>query len=317
MQIISKPTRDEIKSAARALKNGHLVSFPTETVYGLGADAENLEAIDRLYEVKGRPKDHPVIVHIADVSKLNYWASKIPEYANDLAKRFWPGPMTLLLPRSSNAVDAITGGQDVVGIRIPSHPIAQELLSRFQELGGNGVVAPSANRFGIDVNDKDAFARVHFQVKGQGQGYDAAKDILTAGGVQDEIYNNILPALKEEALKQGSVFGQFITPEEFADEMLRGLDPADKSTWEEVLQRYGLTDFKGTVDELKEYTVGTLRTGSAQEIREQIKYLNEKRQRPTQAVLGLTYIERPEDYKDEMATPQTELYKVFQSAGLS
>jgi hypothetical protein len=116
-------------------------------------------------------------------------------------------------------------------------------------------------------------------------------------------------------LRQGSVFGQFITPEEFADEMLRGLDPNDKSSWQEVLQRYGLTDFKGTVDELKQYVVETLRTGSAQDIREQIKYLNEKRQRPTQQVLGLTYIERPEDYKDEMATPQTELYKTFQSAG--
>jgi L-threonylcarbamoyladenylate synthase len=135
-------------SLARKLGLGNLVAFPTETVYGLGADAENLEAINRLYEVKGRPKDHPVIVHIADVSKLNYWTSKIPEYANDLAKRFWPGPMTLLLPRSSQASDSITGGQEIVGIRIPSHSIAQELLSRFQELGGNGVVAPSANRFG-------------------------------------------------------------------------------------------------------------------------------------------------------------------------
>ena len=180
---------------------------------------------------------------------------------------------------------------------------------------GDPYWAQQAYRFGVNLNDKDAFARIHFQVKGQGQGFDAAKDILTAGGVQDEIYNNILPALKEEALKQGSVFGQFVTPEEFADEMLRGLDPNDKSTWEEVLQRYGLSDFKGTVDELKQYVIETLRTGSAQEIREQIKYLNEKRQRPTQQVLGLTYIERPEDYKDQMATPQTELYKVFQGAG--
>lgn len=192
-----------------------------------------------------------------------------------------------------------------------------ETVAKDWEAAKNGdpYWAQQAYRFGIDVNDKDAFARIHFQVKGQGQGFDAAKDILTAGGVQDEIYNNILPALKEEALKQGSVFGQFVTPEEFADEMLRGLDPNDKSTWEEVLQRYGLTDFKGTVDELKQYVIETLRTGSAQEIREQIKYLNEKRQRPTQQVLGLTYIERPEDYKDEMATPQTELYKVFQGAG--
>lgn len=180
---------------------------------------------------------------------------------------------------------------------------------------GDPYWAQQAYRFGIDLNDKDAFARIHFQIKGQGQGFDAAKDILTAGGVQDEIYNNILPALKEEALKQGSIFGQFITPEEFADEMLSGLDPNDKTTWQEVLQRYGLTDFKGTVDELKQYVIETLRTGSAQQIREEIKYLNEKRQKPTQQLLGLTYIERPEDYKDEMAKPQTELYKVFQGAG--
>jgi len=180
---------------------------------------------------------------------------------------------------------------------------------------GDEYWAQQAYRFGIDVNDKAAFARMHFQVKGQGQGYDAAEDILNAGKVQDEIYNNILPALKEEALKQGSVFGQFITPEEFADEMLKGLDPSDKSTWDEVLQRYGLTDFKGTVEELKEYIVETLRTGSAQKIREEIKFLNEKRQRPTQEVLGLTYIERPEDYKDEQAVADTELYKVFQTAG--
>ena len=180
---------------------------------------------------------------------------------------------------------------------------------------GDPYWAQQAYRFGVDLNDKDAFARIHFQVKGQGLGYDGADDILNTSKVQDQIYNNILPALKEEALRQGSVFGQFVTPEEFADEMLRGLDPNDKSTWQEVLQRYGLTDFKGTVDELKQYVVETLRTGSAQEIREEIKYLNEKRQRPTQQILGLTYIERPEDYKDEMATPQTELYKVFQGAG--
>lgn len=180
---------------------------------------------------------------------------------------------------------------------------------------GDPYWAQQAYRFGIDIKNKKDFARMHFQVKGQGLGYDAADDILNAGKIQTEIYDRILPALKDEALKQGSVFGQFITPEEFADEMLKGLDPSDKSTWDEVLQRYGLTDFKGTVEELKEYIKQTLRTGSAQEIREQIKYLNDKRQRPTQQVLGLTYIERPEDYKDQMATPQTELYKVFQSAG--
>jgi len=180
---------------------------------------------------------------------------------------------------------------------------------------GDAYWAQQAYRFGVDVNDKAAFARMHFEVKGQGKGYDAADDILNAGKVQDQIYNTILPALKDEALKQGTVFGLFVTPEEFADEMLKGLDPADKDSWNEVLQRYGLTDFKGTVEELKEYVAETLRTGSAQDIREQIKYLNEKRQKPTQQVLGLTYIERPEDFKNEQAAADTELYKTFQSAG--
>jgi hypothetical protein len=172
-----------------------------------------------------------------------------------------------------------------------------------------------AYRFGVNIEDKDAFARMHFQVKGQGQGYDPADDILNAGKVSDYIYTQILPALKEEALKSGTVFGQFITPEEFADEMLRGLDPNDKSTWDEVLKRYGLENFKGDITELKEYVKETLRTGSAQEIRENIKYLNEKRQKPTQEKLGVTYIERPEDYEDVGIKGETELYKTFQSAG--
>ena len=180
---------------------------------------------------------------------------------------------------------------------------------------GDAYWAQQAYRFGVDINDKDAFARMHFQVKGQGRGYDGAEDILNAGKVQDEIYSNILPALKDEALKQGTVFGQFVTPEEFTDELLKGLDPSDKESWNEVLQRYGITDFKGTIEELKEYVIETLRTGSAQKIREELKYLNEKRKKPTQEILGLTYIERPEDYKNQQAKPSTELYKTFQSAG--
>ena len=138
----------DIKSAALALKQGHLVAFPTETVYGLGADAENLQALIRMYEVKGRPKDHPVIVHIGNIEELEYWAKEIPAYACALAEKYWPGPMTLLLPRTNHALDAITGGQEIVGIRFPSHPIAQELLREFHRLGGHGIAAPSANRFG-------------------------------------------------------------------------------------------------------------------------------------------------------------------------
>ena len=138
----------ELHSAATKLKSGYLVAFPTETVYGLGADAENLSALNRLYEVKGRPKNHPVIVHIGDISQLHFWVDSIPEYATRLAKEFWPGPMTLLLQRSTHALNAVTGGQEAVGIRMPSHPVALQLLNEFHQLGGHGVAAPSANRFG-------------------------------------------------------------------------------------------------------------------------------------------------------------------------
>lgn len=173
-----------------------------------------------------------------------------------------------------------------------------------------------AYRFGIDVNDKDAFARMHFQVKGQGQGYDPADDILTASKVSDYIYTKILPALNEEALAQGTVFGQFLKPEEFADEMLKGLDPADKKTWDEVLKTYGLNNFGGSIEELKNYITEAVRTGSAQDIRNQIKYLNEKKEKPTQEILGVTYIQRDEDYKPAKTIEgESQLYKVFQSAG--
>jgi hypothetical protein len=172
-----------------------------------------------------------------------------------------------------------------------------------------------AYRFGVNIEDKDAFARMHFQVKGQGKGYDPADDILNASKVSDYIYTQILPALKKEALKSGTVFGSFLTPDEFADSMLEGLDPNDKGTWDEVLKLYGMDNFKGSIDELKDYVKETLRTGSAQEIRENIKYLNEKRQKPTQETLGVTYIERAEDYKNEEIKGETELYKTFQSAG--
>lgn len=171
-------------------------------------------------------------------------------------------------------------------------------------------------RFGIDVNNKAAFARMHFEVKGQSQGFDAADDITNASKIQNYLYQTVLPVMKEQALKTDPVFGQFITPEEFAEETLRGLDPDQTpDAWKELLQRYGLSSFTGTLDELKQYIVETLRTSSAQDIREQIKFLNEKRQKPTQEILGVTYIDRPEDYKDEMAKPTTELYAIFQKSG--
>ena len=148
MEIISNPTQNEIKRAAKALKDGHLVAFPTETVYGLGADATNEKAISRIYSVKGRPTNHPLIVHISSIGQLHKWAIDIPDYAIKLAKEFWPGPMTLILKRGNLAKDFITGGQDSIGLRVPSQPVALELLNEFEKIGGQGVAAPSANRFG-------------------------------------------------------------------------------------------------------------------------------------------------------------------------
>jgi L-threonylcarbamoyladenylate synthase len=148
MEIISNPTQVEIKKAAQALKDGHLVAFPTETVYGLGADATNEKAIARIYEVKGRPKDHPLIVHISSIELLEKWARDIPHYVIKLARAFWPGPMTLVLKRTDLAKDFITGGQETVAIRVPSHNLASQFLKEFESIGGDGVAAPSANRFG-------------------------------------------------------------------------------------------------------------------------------------------------------------------------
>ena len=161
MEIISNPTQVDIKKAAQALMDGHLVAFPTETVYGLGADATNEKAVSRVYSVKARPTDHPLIVHISSINQLGNWAIDIPKYAIKLAKEFWPGPMTLILKRSEMAKDFITGTQENIGVRVPSHPVAIALLSEFEKLGGFGIAAPSANRFGAvsattaeDVNEE-------------------------------------------------------------------------------------------------------------------------------------------------------------------
>jgi L-threonylcarbamoyladenylate synthase len=134
--------------AASVLMAGGLVAFPTETVYGLGADASNAAAVASIYSVKGRPADHPLIVHVATMDGLGDWARDVPSYAISLARDFWPGPMTLVVPRSSLAGDFVTGGQDTVGVRVPSHPVALGLLEAFVRAGGKGVAAPSANRFG-------------------------------------------------------------------------------------------------------------------------------------------------------------------------
>jgi L-threonylcarbamoyladenylate synthase len=147
-QFLSNCTADAMASAAKHLIAGDLVAFPTETVYGLGADASNSAAVARIYSVKGRPKDHPLIVHIASMDRMGDWASEVPEYAIALAREFWPGPMTLVLKRSELADDFVTGGQATVGVRVPDHVVALALLDAFEKMGGKGVAAPSANRFG-------------------------------------------------------------------------------------------------------------------------------------------------------------------------
>lgn len=142
----------EIRRAAEILRAGGLVAFPTETVYGLGADAASAAAVARLFAVKGRPADHPVIVHFADADQAFGWAREVPEGARRLAARFWPGPLTLILKRAPQVGDFVTGGQDSVGLRVPSHPVAQRLLQAFagavEQRRYSGVAAPSANRFG-------------------------------------------------------------------------------------------------------------------------------------------------------------------------
>lgn len=131
-------------SAASMLRDGGVVAFPTETVYGLGADAANRQAVRRIFGIKGRPADHPLIVHLADPGMIDRWARDVPADALRLAERFWPGPLTIILRRSATVSDLVTGGLDTVGLRVPAHPVDQNLLREF----GGGVAAPSANRFG-------------------------------------------------------------------------------------------------------------------------------------------------------------------------
>jgi len=147
-QFLSTCTADAIRDAAANLAAGNVVAFPTETVYGLGADAASADAVAHIYALKGRPADHPLIVHISSMQRMADWAEEIPEYAIKLARDFWPGPMTLVLKRSSLAKDFITGGQETIGVRVPDHGVALALLEAFENIGGKGIAAPSANRFG-------------------------------------------------------------------------------------------------------------------------------------------------------------------------
>ena len=207
MTIISNCTASALKDAAASLIGGNLVAFPTETVYGLGADASNQQAVARIYEVKGRPTNHPLIVHISSINNLDKWAKDIPEYAVKLARAFWPGPMTLILPRTDLAKDFITGGQDNVGIRVPAHTVALSLLKKFEAQGGIGVAAPSANRFGkVSPTCAD-------DVKAELSDYLKSSDLILDGGpslvgVESTIINciNTIPSI----LRPGAITATMI-----------------------------------------------------------------------------------------------------------
>ena len=176
-QFASTCTVETLVRAAHALRSGSLVAFPTETVYGLGADASDAKAVERIYQVKGRPKDHPLIVHVANMQAIEDWVEDVPDFAISLARAFWPGPMTLILKRSALAEDFITGGQETVGLRVPNHPIALALLHEFQKLGGKGIAAPSANRFG-HVSPTSANAVISELAK-----YLTSVDLILDGGL--------------------------------------------------------------------------------------------------------------------------------------
>jgi L-threonylcarbamoyladenylate synthase len=175
-QFGSRCTTDALQLAVTSLLEGNLVAFPTETVYGLGADACNEMAVGRIYSVKGRPADHPLIVHVPSMDSLGDWAADVPGYAIALARDYWPGPMTLVVNRSELARDFITGGQDTVGVRVPNHPVALGLLEAFARAGGKGVAAPSANRFG-NVSPTTAQA-----VSDELSDYLADSDVILDGG---------------------------------------------------------------------------------------------------------------------------------------
>ena len=207
MSIISNCTAASLADAAKILMHGNLVAFPTETVYGLGANATNKDAVARIYQVKGRPADHPLIVHISSAAQLDKWAIEIPAYAIKLARAFWPGPMTLILPKTDLAKDFITGGQNNVGIRVPEHTVALALLTEFEKQGGLGIAAPSANRFGkVSPTTADA-------VSDELSDYLSKDDLILDGGpCAVGVESTIIECTKEipKILRPGAVTKEMI-----------------------------------------------------------------------------------------------------------
>jgi L-threonylcarbamoyladenylate synthase len=183
MVRILRATREELDAAVTALRDGDLVAFPTETVYGLGANAQNPAAVRKIFELKGRPPDHPVIVHLDNPKYLHRWVRDMPPVAEQLAQRFWPGPLTMVLPRAESVHDVITGGQDTVAVRVPSHPMAQQLLTAF----GGGIAAPSANRYGRVSPTRPEHVREEFG--------DALRVVLDGGESQIGLESTIVAFL--------------------------------------------------------------------------------------------------------------------------
>lgn len=196
-----------LTQAASRLMAGGLVAFPTETVYGLGANAEDEAGVKKIYLAKDRPADHPLIVHIAHPSDLDHFAKSVPDYANDLMRDFWPGPMTLILPRTKNAKDFITGNQETVGLRIPNHPVSLALLLAFKNQGGHGIAAPSANRYG-SVSPTDAKA-VETEL---GDHLDADDMILDGGASEVGLESTIIDCtgLSPKILRPGAITAEMI-----------------------------------------------------------------------------------------------------------
>jgi len=207
-QFLSKCDATAMADAAANLLAGGLVAFPTETVYGLGADACNADAVARVYSVKGRPSDHPLIVHVASIDGLGAWAADVPSYAISLARDFWPGPMTLVVKRSELAADFVTGGQDTVGVRVPNHPVALGLLEAFARAGGKGIAAPSANRFG-NVSPTTAQA-VNDEL---GDHLAAGDQILDGGACDVGVESTIIDCTGDfpKILRPGAITGQMIS----------------------------------------------------------------------------------------------------------
>lgn len=198
----------DILKAAMALKNGYLVAFPTETVYGLGADATNQDAVSRIFSIKNRPKNHPLILHLGSINEIENWAIEIPDYAYKLANKYWPGPMTLILKRRSNVKDFVTGGQETVGIRIPNHEIALSLLQEFKKIGSGAIVAPSANKFG--KVSPTSFEHVSQELLND---LDSNDLILDGGQCQIGVESSIIDCTKNfpKVLRPGAISEEQIT----------------------------------------------------------------------------------------------------------